>query len=116
MTELQKDQMMILLESIESKVQISIEAVGSLNDKIDGVEARLSARIDEVESTLSQAVVSLNEKFVELDEKVVALDEKVDRVEERLSSEIAELKAVLNEHRSSTEMHQPPKKRPLKRV
>ena len=45
---LQKDHLMILLESIESKMQITVEAVSSLNDKIDGAEDRLNTKMDNI--------------------------------------------------------------------
>ena len=48
MTKLQKDHLMILLESMDNKMQTIVQAVCALNDKIDGFEARLSARIDHV--------------------------------------------------------------------
>ena len=42
----QKDHLMILLESMDSKMQITVETVYSLNDKIEGVEERINDRID----------------------------------------------------------------------
>jgi hypothetical protein len=95
MTKLQKDHLMILLESMDSKMQVTVEAVGSLNDKIDGVESRLNARIDHVDSILKVTV-----------DEVAALHQKVDAVYEELVA-----------HRNDTELHRRPTKRsPLKKV
>ena len=94
MTKLQKDHLMILLESMDSKMQITVETVCSMNDKIDGVEERLNARIDQVESILKVTV-----------DEVAGLHKKVDAVYEELVA-----------HRSDTELHKRQTKRPLKRV
>ncbi len=83
MTKLQKDHLMILLESMDSKMQITVETVCSMNDKIDGVEERLNARIDQVESILKVTV-----------DEVAGLHKKVDAVYEELVA-----------HRSDTELH-----------
>jgi len=66
----------------------------SLSKRIDGVEATLSRRIDCVETTLSK---------------------RIDRVEERLSREMSEVRADLADHRNNSEMHQPSRKRTLKK-
>ena len=102
MTKLQKDHLIILLESMDSKMQITVEVVGSLNDKIDGVEERLNARIDHMDNILRVAV----EEVASLDKKVDAVDKKVDAVYEELVA-----------HRNDTELHRRPTKRPsLKKV
>ena len=95
MTKLQKDHLMILLESMDSKMQITVEAVSSLNDKIDGVEDRLNAKIDNLDSILRVTV-----------EEVASLHKKVDAVHEELVA-----------HRNDTELHRRQQKRsPLKKV
>ena len=99
MTKLQKDHLMILLESMDSKMQVTLEAVGSLNEKIDGVEARLNARIDVIENTLNTTV----EAVASLNTKVDALDKKVDSISSDLSA-----------HRRDTELHSSPRKKALK--
>ena len=101
MTKLQKDHLMILLESMDSKMQITVEAVGSLNDKIDGVERRLNARIDNIDSILQVTVG-----------EVAALHKKVDVVDKKVDAVYEELLA----HRSDTELHKRQTKRPLKKV
>ncbi len=106
MTKLQKDHLMILLESIDSKMQITVETVGSLNDKIEGVEERLNARIDHVDNILRVTV-----------EEVALLHKKVDAVDKNLSGRIDSVYEELIAHRNDTELHRRPTKRPsLKKV
>ena len=95
----------ILLESIDSKVQVTLEAVSALDRKIDSVR-------DE-----------LKEDIAVVDCKVMGLSKRLDSVEKRLSDEIAEVRADLAEvkvdlaaHRNNTELHHAPPKRPLKRA
>ena len=95
---MQKDHLVILLESIDSKVQLTMEAVSALDMKIDQVEERLTEKIEIVDC------------------KVMGLNKRLDSVEERLSSEIAEVRADLAAHRNNTELHKAPPKRPLKRA
>ena len=45
---IQKDHLLILLESIDSKVQITLEAVLALDKKIDGVEKRLTEKLNQL--------------------------------------------------------------------
>jgi len=113
MTKLQKDHLMILLESMDSKMQITVEAVGSLNDKIDGVEERLNARIDHMDNILRVTV----EEVASLHKKVDDLDKKVDAVEKNLSGRIDSVYEELVAHRNDTELHRRQTKRPpLKKV
>ena len=113
MTKLQKDHLMILLESMDSKMQITVEAVGSLNDKIDGVERRLTTRIDNIDSILQVTVGEV----AALHKKVDALDKKVDAVDQNLSGRIDSVYEELVAHRNDTELHRRPTKRsPLKKV
>jgi len=95
---MQKDHLVILLESIDSKVQLTMEAVSALDKKIDSVR-------DE-----------LKEDIAVVDCKVMGLSKRLDSVEERLSREIAEVRADLDAHRNNTELHHAPPKRPLKRA
>lgn len=109
MTKLQKDHLMILLESMDSKMQITVEAVGSLNGKIDGVENRLNARIDHIESIQNitiNAVAALDKK----------LSTKIDGVDMKLSAKIDSVYEELVAHRNDTEVHRSQPERPLNRV
>jgi outer membrane murein-binding lipoprotein Lpp len=58
--------------------------LNTLNDKIDGVDAKLDSKIDKVE---------------------VSLSDKIDRVEASLSSKIDAVAADLKAHRADTEAH-----------
>jgi hypothetical protein len=105
MTKLQKDHLMILLESMDSKMQITVETVCSLNDKIEGVETRLNARIDNIESIQNitmQAVAALDKR---LSAQIDAVDKKIDAVHKELVA-----------HRNDTEQHSSQPKRPFKSV
>lgn len=96
---MQKDHLLILLESIDSKVQITMEAVSALDKKIDTVRD------------------DLKEDIAVLDCKVLGLSKRLDAVEERLSSEITAVRNDLSAHRNDTELHRPTaRKRPIKRV
>jgi uncharacterized coiled-coil protein SlyX len=112
MTKLQKDHLMILLESMDSKMQVVVETVCPMGDKIEGVEARLNARIDHLESIQNitiQAVSSLDKR---LSAQIDAVDKKVDAVDKKVDAVHKELVA----HRNDTEQHSSQPKRPLKRV
>ena len=112
MTKLQKDHLMILLESIDSKVQVTMESVSGLDSKIDALKVELkediavrdfkimglSKRVDSVEKNLSDRIDAV-------DKKVDAVDKKVDAVYKELVS-----------HRNDTEQHRSQTKRPVKRV
>jgi hypothetical protein len=99
---MQKDHLEILLESIDSKFQITLEAFHTLNQKID-------TKFDELRIELKQDIAVV-------DSKVMGLSKRLDSVEKRLSDEIAEVKTDLAAHRNNTEMHQAQPKRPLKRA
>ena len=94
MTKLQKDHLMILLESIDSKMQITLEAVTAVDHKIDSVR-------DE----LKEEIAILDCKIMGLSKRVDTIDKKVDAVHKELTA-----------HRNDTEQHSSQPKRPLKRV
>ena len=99
---MQKDHLEILLESIDSKFQITLEAFQTLNQKID-------TKVDELR-------IELKHDIAVVDSKVMGLSKRLDSVEKRLSDEIAEVRADLAAHRNNTELHHAPPKRPLKRA
>ena len=99
MTKLQKDHLMILLESIDSKVQVTMESVSRLDNKIDAVR-------DE-----------LKEDIGILDCKIMGLSKRVDAVEKNLSERIDAVYDELAAHRNDTELHRSSRtKRPIKRA
>lgn len=99
---MQKDHLEILLESIDSKFQITLEAFQKLNQKID-------TKVDELR-------VELKHDIAVVDSKVMGLSKRLDAVEEHLSNEIAEVRTDLAAHRKNTELHHAAPKRPLKRA
>jgi len=96
--EVTKNQLMTVIESINDKFQQVLECFGVLDRKIDGVEERLT------------------EKIEVLDAKVMGLAKRLDTVEAGLSHEIAEVRADLADHRTNTEMHRAPLERTLKKA
>jgi chaperonin cofactor prefoldin len=94
MTKLQKDDLMILLESMDSKMQITLEVVSGFDNKINAVR-------DE-----------LKEDIAVLDCKIMGLSKRVDAVDKKVDAVYKELVA----HRNDTELHRSQPKRPLKRV
>lgn len=101
MTKLQKEHFEILLESMDSKIDLLLEALGATTQKIDNRVAELK--------------YELKEDISVLDCKITGLSKRVDSAEERLFSEIAEVKVGLVAHRNNTELHRTPeRKRPLK--
>ena len=101
MTKLQKDHLMILLESMDSKMQITLEAVTAVDHKIDSVRDELKEEI----AILDCKIMGLSKRVDTIDKKVDALDKKVDAVHKELTA-----------HRNDTEQHSSQPKRPLKRV
>jgi len=99
---MQKDHLEILLESIDSKFQITMEAFQALNQKID-------TKVDELRIELKQDIAVV-------DSKVMGLSKRLDAVEERLSNEISDVRNDLAAHHNNTELHHAQPKRPLKRA
>lgn len=95
---MQKEHFEILLEAIDSKFQVTMEAFSTLDKKIDCVEERLTEKIEIVDC------------------KVMGLSRRLDAVEERLSREIAEVRSDLDAHRNNTELHHAQPKRSLERA
>jgi len=100
MTKLQKDHLMILLESIDSRVQLSFESFAILNNKIDNFRDELkedisildckimglSGRVDAVEKNLTEKIDAVDKKVNALDKKVDALDKKVDALDKKVDA------------------------------
>ena len=110
MTKLQKDHLMILLESIDSKVQVTMESVSRLDNKIDAVRDELKEDI----GILDCKITGLS-KRVDAVEK--SLSERIDAVEKNLSERIDAVYDELAAHRNDTELHRSSRtKRPIKRA
>jgi len=112
MTKLQKDHLMILLESIDSKVQITMESVSRVDNKIDAVRVELKEDIAVLDCKimgLSKRVDSVEKNVTE---RIDAVEKKVDAVDKKIDAVYKELVA----HRNDTELHRSQPKRLLKRV
>jgi len=108
MTKIQKDDLMILLESMDSKMQLTLEAVTCVDHKIDSVRDELKEDI----AILDCKIMGLSKRVDTLDQKIDAVDKKVDAVDKKVDAVHKELIA----HRSDTELHRSHPKRPLKRI
>jgi hypothetical protein len=117
---MQKDHLEILLESIDSKFQITIEAFSSLNGKIESVRDELIEKIEIVDCKvmgLSKRVDTLETNLnARIDSVETNLNARIDSVEANLSARMDELQAEMVSHRVNTELHRIPRKQPLKRV
>ena len=108
MTKLQKDDLMILLESMDSKMQLTLEAVTVLDHKIDSVRDELKEDI----AVLDCKIMGLSKRVDTLDKKIDTVDKKIDVVDKKVDAVHKELIA----HRNDTDLHRSQPKRPLKRV
>ena len=109
MTKLQKDHLMILLESIDSKVQVTMESVSRLDSKIDAVRDELKEDI----AVLDCKIMGLSKRVDSVEKN---LSDRIDAVERNLSEHIDAVHSELVSHRNDTELHRSRPKRPLKRV
>ena len=131
MTKLQKDHLMILLESIDSKVQASFESFSIVNNKIDNFRDEikediaildckimgLSERVDAVEKNLTARISEVDKKLSDrIDEVDKKLSDRIDEVDKKLSDRIDAVYDELVAHRNNTEQHTPQTKRTLKNV
>ena len=108
MTKIQKDDLMILLESMDSKMQLTLEAVTCVDHKIDSVRDELKEDI----AILDCKIMGLSKRVDTLDQKIDAVDKKVDAVDKKVDAVHKELIA----HRNDSELHRSQPKRPLKRI
>lgn len=109
MTKLQKDHLMILLESMDSKMQITLEAVTGLDHKIDSVRDELKEDI----AILDCKIMGLSKRVDTVEKK---LTERIDSVEKNLTKHINSVYEELVAHRNDTESHRSQPKRALKSV
>ena len=124
MTKLQKDHLMILLDSIDSKVQVTMESVSALDSKIDAFRVELKEDIAILDCKimgLSGRVDALDKKIDAVDKnlsgRIDALDKKVDALDKNLSGRMDAVHEELVAHRNDTELHRrQPKRSPLKKV
>ena len=109
MTKLQKDHLTILLESMDSKMQLTLEAVSSVDHKIDSVRDELKEDI----AVLDCKIMGLSKRVDSVEKN---LSERIDAVDKKLSAKIDAVYEELVAHRNDTEQHRSQPKRPLKRI
>ena len=112
MTKLQKDDLMILLESMDSKMQITLEVVTGVDNKINAVRDELKEDIAILDCKIMGLSKRVDAVEKNLSERIDAVDKKVDAVDKKMDAVHKELIA----HRNDTELHRSQPKRPLKRV
>lgn len=86
------NQLMVVLEAMRSEIKAVHECFSALDHKIEGVEERLTDKIELV------------------DAKVMGLAKRVNSVEKHLSAEITEVRDELRAHRENVELHPVPKR------
>jgi predicted transcriptional regulator len=144
MMPMEKDHLEILLEDIRGKFELVLEGheslsrkmdgrfdelnekiehnsflIGTLNNKIDGVDKSLKKKINDVDKSLSARIdsvdKSLSARIDEVDKRLGAkidgvdnrLSAKIDGVEKNLGAKIDAVAADLAAHRTDTEAHGP---------
>ena len=114
---MQKENLEILLEDMNSKFELMIEGYQSLNGKIYDLSRKTDERFDLVDfkiDTLNKKIDAVDEKLSKKIDGVAAdlkatdkrLSDKIDAVDEKLSKKIDAVAADLKAHRSDTEAHQ----------
>lgn len=113
---MQKEHFEVVLELIESKIQLILEGFSVLDKKIDDVRhelkddgsllnikiSALSGRIDAVDTRLGKVETNLTKR--------------IDAVEDKLTKRIDAVHSELVAHRGSVELHKLPRRRVLKQV
>ena len=102
---MQKEHFEILLESVDSKMQLVLEGYSVLANQIKDTKTELIERVDLVDFKLDV----LNKKIDGVAADLKATDEKltrkIDAVDEKLTKKIDAVAADLKAHRSDTEAH-----------
>jgi hypothetical protein len=103
---MQKENLEILLEDMNSKFELMIEGYQSLNGKIDDLSQKTDERFDLIDfkfGVLNQKIDGVAADLKATDKR---LSDKIDAVDEKLSKKIDAVAADLKAHRSDTEAHQ----------
>jgi hypothetical protein len=133
MAPMKKDHLEILLEDIRGKFELVLEGheslsrkmdgrfdelnekiehhsflIGTLNNKIDGVDKSLKKKINDVEKSLSARIDEVDKRLgAKIDGVDIRLSAKIDGVEKNLGAKIDAVAAGLAAHRADTEAHGP---------
>ncbi len=113
---MQKEYFEVVLESIESKHQLILECLSTLDKKIDDVRDELKdddSLLNVKITTLSGRIGAVDEK---LTKKIDAVDTRLGKVENNLTGRIDALHSELVAHPESVVLHKAPRRRVLKQV
>lgn len=73
------------IHALRGDIRVVNERLVALDQKIDAVDARLTAKVEGVEGRLLEKIVALDQKVVYLDEKLTA---KIDSLRNEMHSEL----------------------------
>lgn len=126
---MKKEHFEVLLEAIDSKFQLTMEAFSSLDMKIDRVRDELIEKIEVVDCKvmgLSKRVDSIDERLIGVETRLTGVESRLTGVETRLTGVETRLDGVetrldvltteFTTHRENTEFHHAPRKRALKKA
>ena len=102
---MKKDHLEILLEDIRGKFDLVLEGHDTLRKEIRGTREELCEKINLVDfkvETLNQKIDGVESR---LSNEIRATNQKIDSVEARLSEKIGAVAADLSAHRADTEGH-----------
>ena len=106
---MEKEHLQVILESIDSKLDLVLEGHAALDQKIDRKFDQLSERIDEntfMIQTLNKKIDGVEDKLTKkIDDVEETLTKKIDGVEVSLTNKIDGVAADLKAHRADTEAH-----------
>ncbi len=105
---MQKEHFEILLESVDSKINLILEGFSVLNKKIE--DERADRKEDS--ALLNVKISALSKRFDGVDSHLDGIDARLDGIDARLDDMTSELTA----HRNSTELHKVPRKREVRKA
>ena len=113
-----ESQVMMLVEEFNSNLKLVHEGISAIDKKIDHVEERLTEKIEHVDFKVEVLNKKIDDVEARLSSRIDAVETRLGAVETRLGGEskLDKVAIDLDNHRSSTELHQAPRKRPLKRI
>ena len=117
---MQKEHFEILLESMDSKIDLILEGFSVLNKKNEdeGTKRKeenelLNVKITALSNRVSSVETNLNSK---IDSVETNLNSRIDSVETNLAARIDAVHSELIDHRNSSEMHKVPRKRVIRKA
>lgn len=135
---MEKQYFEILLESMDSKINLILEGhnvlakeikdtrielkedislldhkITALSNRVSSVETNLGSRIDAVETRIDSVEMRLSTR---IDSVETRLSARIDSVESNLSDKIDAVHTELIDHRNNSEMHKAPRKRVIRKA